>query len=134
MVIDTMVFAYALLRVEGFHEESLSVLSKASEILVPDSFRSELANVVWQWIKVRGVPLDVGINVLRDADSLITQVISSASLWERALTLSVANNHAAYDTLFIALAERFNTKVVTYDAQLYKIFPENVITLGDFLR
>jgi len=134
MVIDTMVFAYALLRVERFHEESLSVFSKASEILVPDSFRSELANVVWQWIKVRGVALNVGINVLRDADSLVTQVISSASLWERALTLSVANNHAAYDTLFIALAERFNTKVVTYDAQLYKIFPENVITPSDFLR
>ncbi len=32
MVIDTMVFAYALLKVEGFHEEALSVLSKASEI------------------------------------------------------------------------------------------------------
>ena len=134
MVIDTMVFAYALLKVEGFHEEALSVLGKASEILVPDSFRAELANVVWQWIKVRGVPLDVGINILRDADSLVTQVISSASLWERALILSVTNNHAVYDTLFIALAERFNTKVVTYDAQLYKIFPGNVVTPGDFLR
>ncbi len=134
MVIDTMVFAYALLRVEGFHEESLSVLSKASEILVPDSFRAELTNVVWQWLKARSILLEVCIKVLIEADSLVTQVISSASLWERALTLSLANNHAAYDTLFIALAEKFNTKVVTYDAQICKIFPDYVITPNEFLR
>jgi len=105
MVVDTMIFAYALLGVPRFRDEALSVLTNAGEILVPDFFRAELVNVVWQWTRENAIPLSIGLGVLTDADALITQAISTEQLWERALELSVEANHPAYDTLFVALAE-----------------------------
>jgi predicted nucleic acid-binding protein len=57
MVIDTMVLAYAMLGVPEFREESLAILEAATEIHVPDSFRAELVNVVWQWVQYKGLSL-----------------------------------------------------------------------------
>jgi predicted nucleic acid-binding protein len=46
VVIDTMVFAYALLGVPEFRDDSLAILEATSEVLVPDSFWAEFVNVV----------------------------------------------------------------------------------------
>ena len=133
MVIDTMVFAYALLGVPEFRDDSLAVLEASIEVLVPDSFRAELVNVVWQWVQYNDLPLDVGIDVLRDADALVTHVTSSALLWERALIFAVDAQHPAYDTLFVALAEFADTTLVTYDTELQQAFPDRVISPTEFL-
>jgi len=124
MIIDTMVFAYALLRVEGFSEQALEVLATADLIEVPDSFRAELVNVVWKWLKTKGLSLDLGLEVLQDAEGLIDRVIPTERLWERALELAVRYNHSAYDTLFIAAAELGETQVVTFDKRLLRTFPD----------
>ena len=42
MVIDTMVFAYALLKVEDYYEQALEVLEETDLIIVPDSLFAEL--------------------------------------------------------------------------------------------
>ncbi len=133
MVIDTMIFAYALLGVPRFRDEALSVLTHAGDILVPDFFRAELVNVVWQWTRENAIPLSIGLNVLTDADALITQAISADQLWERALELSVEANHPAYDTLFVALAEREDTELVTYDIKLRRKFQDRAISPTRFL-
>ena len=133
MVIDTMLFAYALLGVPEFRDDSLAVLETAVEILVPDSFRAEFVNVVWQWVHYNNLPMNVGIDVLRDADALVTHVTSCALLWERALMFSVDAQHPAYDTLFVALAEFSDTALVTYDTRLQQAFPDRVISAQDFL-
>lgn len=128
-----MVFAYALLGVPEFREESLAVLDASPDILVPDSFRAELVNVVWLWVRQKALPLQVGIEVLLDADALVTQVVPSAALWERALALAVKADHPAYDTLFVALAESADTKLVTYDSKLQTSFPDRVLSPSEFL-
>lgn len=133
MVIDTMVFAYALLGVPEFRDDSLAILEATSEVLVPDSFWAELVNVVWQWVQYHDIPLEVGIDVLRDADALVTHATSSALLWEGALVLAVGARHPAYDTLFVALAEFADTQVVTYDTELQYKFPDRVISPTAFL-
>lgn len=133
MVVDTMVFAYALLGVPRFRDEALAVLTLVDDILVPDSFRAELVNVVWQWTRENQLTLEVGLDVLTDADSLIMYAAPADELWERALELSVAANHPAYDTLFVALAEREETSLITYDTKLRRKFQNQTIAPTDFL-
>ena len=133
MVVDTMVFAYALLGVPGFRDESLAVLTSGQDLLVPDSFRAELANVVWQWSRKNTMPLTVALDVLGDADALITDAVGADSLWERALELSIEHDHPAYDTLFVALAESEGVNLVTYDQKVQKKFPQLAITPSEFL-
>ena len=77
VVIDIMVFAYALLGVPQFRDESLKVLHHAGEILVPDSYRAELLNVAWQWVQNKAVPLAIAVDVLDDAQALVSHVITT---------------------------------------------------------
>ena len=83
MVIDTMVFVYALLRVESKYEQALAVLAEAEQIIVPDSFFAELGNVVWQWIVFRQLPINIGLDVLHDAEELVTKVIPVTSVFDQ---------------------------------------------------
>lgn len=131
MVVDTMVFAYALLASHARREEALRVLTIVDDIVVPDSVRAELANTVWQYVQQTGLSVDVGIALLRDAEALFTRVESSRVLWEPALRLAAASRHPVYDTLFVALAELSSSKVVTYDAKLLRAFPAHTISAAD---
>jgi len=133
MVIDTMVFAYALLGVEAFRDDATAILEQTDTISVPDAFRAELTNVLWQWIRVGSVPIDTALQVMDDTESLINRTLSGESLWERALVLSVDANHPAYDTYFIAAAEMEETRVVSFDKKLKAVFPERVLTPTEFL-
>lgn len=133
VVIDTMVFAYGLLGVTEYREEALEVLHRAGDIIAPDSLRAELLNVVWQWTRQGGVSTQTGMAVLQDADQLVAAFVPTDVLWERALELSMVHDHAAYDTLFIALAELADTRLVTYDQQLLRTFPEWAVEPAAFL-
>lgn len=126
MVFDTMVFAYALLRVEGQYEQAITVLETAEQIIVPDSLFAELGNVVWQWIQFRQLPIRTGLEVLEDAEALVDKVIPSAYIREVALELAVRVNHPFYDALFIAAAIREQVQVITFDRKLAEKFPDLV--------
>ena len=133
MVVDTMVFAYALLGLKGFRQDATAILEQADTISVPDSFRVEMANVLWQWISHRKVSIETTLQIMDDTERLINRTLSGENLWERALQLSVDSNHPAYDTYFIAAAEMENTQVVSFDKKLKAVFPESVLTAAEFL-
>ena len=126
MVIDTMVFVYALLRVESKYEQALAVLAEAEQIIVPDSFFAELGNVVWQWIVFRQLPINIGLDVLHDAEELVTKVIPVTSVFDSALRLAVEKNHSLYDTVFVAAAVQEQVQVVTFDRKFADKFPTQV--------
>ena len=130
MVIDTMVFAYALLKVEDYYEQALEVLAETDLIIVPDSLFVELGNVVWQWIQFRELSLEVGLSVLEDAEALVDKVILSAMVRDLALQLAVQQGHSFYDTVFVAASIQEKTKVLTYDVKLSKKFPAHVQLLS----
>ncbi len=134
MVVDTLILAYALLGEEEFHEPSVEALRALPEVWAPESLRAEFANVVWLWIRHRGVEPAAGLAMLRDADSLVTEFVPVSRLWEEALALAVERDHSPYDTLFVALAQQRETKVLTSDQALLKRFPDWTVSLADFAR
>lgn len=133
MVFDTMVLAYALLDEPVFGNEARRALDATEQRWAPDLFRAELANVVWQWIRARSLSIAAGLQVLHDADALVTQVVSTIEIWEQALRLAVVYGHSPYDTLFVALAASKGWKVITYDRSILKRFPDYTISVPDYL-
>lgn len=133
MVFDTMVFVYALLGVPPFREDALAALDQAREILVPDSFRAEFTNVLWQWVRNRNVPLDRAAELLRVPDRLITDVVPTSLLDGEALRLAVSSDVAVYDTLFVSLAFRRRTKLITCDRELLRKFSDVAISPSDYI-
>lgn len=129
MVIDTMVFAYALLHVEDRYEQAIATLETIDQIVVPDSLFAELGNVIWQWIQFRQLPLQIGLDALQDAEALVDVVISSSQIRDVALKLAVESSHSFYDTLFVASAIQSDTQVLTYDRKLVAEFGDRVVLL-----
>ncbi|GBE92670.1 type II toxin-antitoxin system VapC family toxin [Nostoc cycadae] len=129
MVIDTMVFAYALLRVEDRYEQAIAALETVDQIVVPDSLFAELGNVIWQWIQFRQLPLQLGLDTLQDAEALVDVMIPSSQIRDAALRLAVAASHSFYDTLFVATAIQSDTQVLTYDQKLAAKFGDRIILL-----
>ena len=122
-VIDTMVFAYGLLNETDYASDSLDAIAQTDIIHVPDSLRAELTNVLWQWITQKAIPVQTGLDVLQDANTLFSQVHATPNYWQDALILACEDKHPAYDTLFIALAKGLGIPLVTYDKQLLQKYP-----------
>lgn len=126
-----MVVAYALIGEAEEHDHAMAALAGLDEILAPDSLRAELVNVLWLWVRHRGVESGRALESLRDAEALVTEFVSAANLWEPALELAIEQDHSPYDTLFVALAVQRGTKVLTADAALLERFPEWTVALDD---
>ena len=133
MVVDTMVFAYALLGVPQFREEASAVLARVDRVDVPDILHAELANVAWQGVRAGHVDASDALDMLDAAAGLVDEATASTVLWHDALMLSVDRNHPVYDTLFVALAAAKATRVVTYDLKMRRRFPEWTVSPTDLL-
>lgn len=119
-----MVVAYALLGQADLHDESIRLVRNADDLWAPESLRAELVNVLWLWVRHRGVEPADALEALRDVDSMLTGFVPIADLWEAALELALSRDHSPYDTLFVALAMARATKLVTADQKLLRRFPE----------
>jgi predicted nucleic acid-binding protein len=130
VVIDTMVLAFALIGKAEHHRRAVAALAEAEDLWAPESISAELVNVLWLWVRHRGVEPTAAVAALRDAEALLTGFVPIRQLWERALELSIGCGHSPYDTLFVALAIQRGTTVLTDDRTLLQRFPEHTTALA----
>ena len=133
MVFDTSVLADALVGDAAARTEALRALLAARAVIVPDSARAELVNVLWKLTAAGRLSLEAGLDALDIADRWLSSVLPATELWTDALHLAVERAHPAYDTLFVAAAMLTGTQVITRDRALRRRFPEHVVTVREFL-
>jgi predicted nucleic acid-binding protein len=133
MIFDTMVLAFYLLDVEDHFAEADRAVETADAILCPQSMRAEFLSTIWQWIVFRNVTLETGLQAIHDLDGIVDEFVPIAKDEAAALELAVLCRHSTYDTLFVALARRLETKGVTYDQAMRRLFPDDVLTVEEFL-
>lgn len=133
VVVDTNVVAYYLLGTEPFTEEVGGFWLQARTVSAPSSWSAELTNVIWMAVRTDALSLEQGQQHLSLASRLGIRSVPPRTLWHRALTLAVQSGVAAYDTLFVALAQREKVPLVTLDAQVLKAFPDVAIRPGEAL-
>jgi predicted nucleic acid-binding protein len=133
MIIDTMVIAYALLGVPELGKESLIALRKADSLCAPASIEVELLNVIWKWGQ-RGISKKMAADVFSNASRLWTKLVPVEQIWAEALILAFSYGHSPYDTLFVAAARLYSSKVITYDKKLLSLFPNDAISTADFIK
>ena len=102
------------------HSLQAVALQSSQRLAAPDILFSECANTLWK--KVRRGELsetDAGeaLEVLTDMD---VQVVPCRELAQEALLLSLRLGHPAYDCLYLGLALRLETAVVTADERLLR--------------
>lgn len=124
VVVDTNVIAYYLLGTEPFRDECGGFWRQVDDALSPATWESEITNVFWMAVRTRVFALPDALHRLDLARALGVQSIPVASLWHGALVRACETGIAAYDTLFVELAEREALPLATFDAALLKAFPK----------
>jgi predicted nucleic acid-binding protein len=122
-VVDTNVIAYFLLGTEPFRDECERFWREVEDPVAPASWEAELINVLWMATRKDVLDLPEALHRLELARALGIRSVSSSSLWHGALVRAHGSGIAAYDTLFVELADREGLPLATFDAPLIKAFP-----------
>jgi predicted nucleic acid-binding protein len=122
-VVDTNVIAYFLLGTESVREECERFWREVEDPIAPASWEAELINVLWMATRKNVLDLPEALHRLELARALGIHSVSSSSLWHGALVRAHGSGIAAYDTLFVELAEREGIPLATFDEPLIKAFP-----------
>ena len=127
VVVDTNVVAYLLLGTEGFVDEARACFNTVSNPIAPAHWEAELTNVVWMAVRSGILPPAEGLVRLGLARRLGIESVSTATLCQGALLRSVTSGIAVYDTLFVELAARTASPLLTFDKAVIRAFPDIAI-------
>jgi predicted nucleic acid-binding protein len=131
IIADANLVAYLLLKTEkaGLAEQ---VFARDAEWYVPILWRSEVRNIVVNYIRHKLLTLTEAQDVLKNAHALFSDreyFVSS----DHVLELAASSRCSAYDCEYVALAQQFGISLVTFDKAIVKNFPTIAVFPQDFL-
>lgn len=114
-----------------------AILSTGVALEAPDLLQIEVANALWRRLRTGAISEDQADRAFVTLDGAIGLWHADKPLTRRALELASALEHPIYDMLYLALAERRGTRVVTADRRFAERVAASphaklVATLGDF--
>ena len=115
-------------------------LEASHDYVAPDLLFSEAGNAVWK--KVRRKELDVAEarQLVTDLARVAVETVATPSLLEDALALALTVGITVYDAMYLTLAVRLETEVITGDDRFasrvaeYPLLVPHVRRLKDFVE
>jgi predicted nucleic acid-binding protein len=93
----------------------------------PDLLFAEMANIIWKRVRRREFSADEGQRMINAIVQSAVEEISSRELATEALEIAAATGRSAYDSLYLAMALRLDTRLITADERLdhaISVFPQ----------
>lgn len=116
VVIDANVAAALVVNLPWSKEARTEVL-RDPNLIAPDLFTAELANVLWQNARNGALSQESALLGLHEIASIVS-VRPSSEISEDALRMGMINGHSVYDCLYLALAMRERISLLTADRKL----------------
>ncbi|MHB1585628.1 MAG: type II toxin-antitoxin system VapC family toxin [Acidiferrobacteraceae bacterium] len=91
-----------------------------AELIVPDLFFIECANVFWKWVQRSTYPAKAAQEHLRDLTGLGLTAVPVQVLAEDALDIAMKHRITAYDACYIAAASQLRLPLITADQKLVR--------------
>lgn len=129
IVVDVNVVAYLLIPGK-FTESAERLLEADTHWAVPRLWRSELRNILANYLRTNQLELAEALALYQRASALIGDdeyEVETADV----LRLSKQSKCSAYDCEYVSLAEFLDVELVTADAKLVKAFPGRTRLLSD---
>ena len=105
--------------VPEIHSEAAQrLLTLPHEYLAPDLLFAETANTIWKKIRRGELEVEEGRRLVADIVRSAVETVSCRGLAEDAHALANATGGTVYDALYVALAVRLNTRLITADDRL----------------
>jgi predicted nucleic acid-binding protein len=93
-------------------------IKKASIVIAPDAFVSEVTSVFWKYKKFQQFTDQVCLRGIEFCLNLVDVFIDSKELWREAYLEGVKNSTSTYDMFYLVAARRNSAKLLTCDKKL----------------
>ena len=120
LVLDASAALHVVLRTDrtaGFIAE----LEGSDVVLAPSLLHSEVANALWKYVRAGSMDKQTAMVRLEEALDLVDSFEPDQTLVTQALSQAVLHNHPVYDLLYIVLAMRFGSRLISADNKLLKL-------------
>lgn len=94
------------------------LLALRHEYVAPDLLFAEAANTIWKKIRRKELTDEEGQQLVADIGRIAVETVSCRALAEDAHALANATGRTVYDSMYLALAVRLNTRSITADERL----------------
>lgn len=98
--------------------EARRLLVLPHEYMAPDLLFAETANTIWKKIRRGELTATEGTELIADIGRIGVDTVSCRALAEDAHALANATGRTVYDSMYVALAVRLNTRSITADDRL----------------
>jgi predicted nucleic acid-binding protein len=88
------------------------------DYFAPDLLFAETANVVWKKIRRGELSSGQGQRLVRDLGTIAVETIACRALANDAYILANATRRSVYDAMYLALAVRLDTRMITADERV----------------
>ena len=116
-VLDASVVAAAFFQ-EAHAEVARGLLTGGGTLHAPDLINAELANVIWKRHGRGEIGEDEAAGLLADFRSLPLRITPCGELVETALALALRTGRSVYDCVYVSLAVKIGSVLVTADKRL----------------
>ena len=135
LVMDASVAAKWLVN-ESLSESALSLLDPANDLIAPDLILAEVANILWKKIRAGELSREMALDRFDALVNMGVKVVAVNALSRRALEIATEAGRTVYDSLYLALAEANDCRVVTADSRMANALRDTpwavrVVFLGD---
>ena len=103
---------------EIYSDAARRLLELPHEYVAPDLLFAETANTIWKKIRREELSAEEGQQLVADIGQIAVETVSCRALAEDAHALASATGRTVYDSMYIALAVRLNTRAITADERL----------------
>jgi predicted nucleic acid-binding protein len=90
-------------------------LSACHDYVAPDLLFSEAGNAVWKKVRRKELDENEGRQLVLDLAQVAVETVATRSLLQDALALALTAGITVYDAMYLTLAVRLETEVITGD-------------------
>jgi len=96
----------------------LDVVERAAVVSAPDLYASEVANALWKYVVAGELDAQEAVSRYDSALRLIDDLVAGAELGAEALIAAAGSRHPVYDLMYVVLARRHGSTILTRDRKL----------------
>ena len=99
-------------------DEARCLLLLPHEYVAPDLLFAEAANTIWKKVRREELTAEDGQRLVADIRQIAVETVACRALAEDAHVLAHATGQTVYESMYVALAARLDTRVITADERL----------------
>lgn len=114
------------------------LLERDDHYFAPDLVFAETSNAIWKKVRRGELSSAQGQQLVNDLGSIAVETITARALANDAYSLAISTGCSVYDAMYLALAVRLDTKMLTADERLANTLTEmpltasHILTIQDF--